>query len=105
MSLFNLFKKGKNNTEFKFNEPENTTVFTCKHITENNNPILLVTHDDDGYWQFLCGQEEHSEADAKVISLKEAVQIDNSLNDLFEMPKGYGAERTTQDENWKPFKL
>ncbi len=34
---------------------------TCVHVLERGAPILLVSHDDDGDWQFLC-KAEHSEA-------------------------------------------
>ncbi|WP_223266519.1 DUF2185 domain-containing protein [Gelidibacter gilvus] len=105
MSIFNLFGQGKNKTEFKFSDEENKAVFTCNHILDNKSPILYVEHDSDGDWQFLCGQNEHTEENAKIISLKQAVEIDKTLNELYEMPVGIGAERNEIGEKWKPFKL
>ena len=103
--MFNLFKNN-NKSNYKFKEPETTACFTCDHILNKQRPILYVSHDDeDGGWQFLCGHEEHSEENAKVISLKQATEIDESINYLYEMPLGYGAERTSVEDTWAPFKM
>ncbi len=102
--MFNLFKK-KQTTTFKFSESENTACFTCDHILSRERPILYASHDaEDGTWQFMCGQEDHTEANAKIISLKQAVEIDETINDLYEMPLGVGAERETKTSKWVPFR-
>ena len=80
-------------------------VFSCTHVTEGKQPILYVTHDGDGFWQFLCGQNDHTKENARVISLKTAVEFDTSLNELFEMPLKVGAERSKIGGKWKPFSL
>jgi hypothetical protein len=102
--MFNLFKK-KQTTAFKFTESENTACFTCDHILSRERPILYASHDaEDGTWQFMCGQEDHTETNAKIISLKQAVEIDETINDLYEMPLGVGAERETKTSKWIPFR-
>jgi hypothetical protein len=102
--MFNLFKK-KQTTTFKFTESENTACFTCDHILSRERPILYASHDaEDGTWQFMCGQEDHTETNAKIISLKQAVEIDETINDLYEMPLGVGAERETKTSKWIPFR-
>lgn len=106
MGMFNLFGQQKNNAQlFKFKEAENTACIVCRHVLSKQKPILYASHDADGDWQFLCGDENHTEEDAKVISLKQVTEIDQSVNDLFEMPLGVGAERKTAKDKWKPFKL
>lgn len=108
MSIFNLFGQGKkdeNKTEFKFSDAENKAVFTCNHVTDDKSPILYVEHDSEGDWQFLCGQNDHTEENAKIISLKQAVELDKSLNDLYKMPIGVGAERQEIGGKWNPFKI
>jgi hypothetical protein len=103
--MFNFFKD-KNKSTYKFKEPENTACFTCDHVLSKQRPILYASHDsEDGTWQFMCGQDDHTEANAKIISLKQATEIDPTINDLFEMPMGVGAERETIDTKWKPFKI
>jgi hypothetical protein len=102
--MFNFFKK-KSNTDFKFTEPENTACIVCDHVLNRHRPILYASHDsDDGSWQFLCGQDDHTPSNAKVISLKNATMIDPSINDLYEMPLGVGAERENIHAQWIPFR-
>lgn len=105
--MFNLFKKKNIQTsEYKFQDAENTVCFVCDHVLNKERPILNVTHDkEDGIWQFMCGQNDHDESNAKIISLKQATELDNTINDLYEMPLGVGAERESINEKWQPYKL
>lgn len=105
-SMFNLFgQKKATKPVFSFKEPENTACFTCSHVVDGHQPILYASHDADGDWQFLCGQDAHTEETAKVISLGEAVKLDGTLNELYEMPCNVGAERSSPNAKWKPFRL
>lgn len=90
--------------KFPFNEPENVAVFTCVHVLENGADICYVTHDeDDGAWQFLCGKS-HDESDARVVSLKNIVELDPSVGVLSNMPLGCGAARDGKASRWKGFR-
>jgi len=90
---------------FQFKESETTACFTCSHVINDKSQILYVTHDSDGTWQFLCGNDNHTENNAKIVSLKQIVEIDQSLNNLYEMPKGVGATRKSIDDTWSPFRI
>jgi len=105
--MFNLFKKTETpKSDFQFTEPENTACITCDHVLRKERPILRVQHDaDDGMWQFLCGHDNHDESNGKVISLKEITKIGNSINALYEMPLGCGADRETIIDNWKEYTI
>ncbi len=95
----------RNKTTFRFNEKENVACIVCNHVLNNERDILLVTHDlDDGQWGFLCGQDDHMINNYKIISLKEVLDIDKSINEIYDMPLGYGAERKSKNSSWKPFK-
>ncbi|MCU8075886.1 hypothetical protein [Shewanella sp. SM29] len=100
--LRKLFKKD----DYKFSDPKNTACIVCSHVLSLNAPILRVTHDENnGMWQFLCGAENHETDQAKIIALGEAASIDLSVNELYEMPLGVGAERESKNGQWQPFKL
>jgi len=94
----------ENKPEFKFKDSEDKEVFICKHILQENKPILYVVHDNDGDWQFLCGQKGHKEDNATIVPLGLVVEIDDSMNELSEMPIGIGAARKEVGEKWVPFK-
>ncbi|MBO0593664.1 hypothetical protein I2486_19875 [Cellulophaga sp. E16_2] len=91
--------------EFKFRDAKDKAVFTCNHVLKDGHPVLSVTHDSDGDWQFLCGKNSHTEEDAKIISLENAVALDPTVNQLFEMPVGVRAERKAIGEKWNPFRI
>jgi hypothetical protein len=102
--MFKFFPFSKK-TEFKFKKSERTACFTRNHVVNREQPILYVTRDyDDGAWQFLCGENDHDTTNAKVVSLLNIVEINSTVNDLFEMPLGYGAIRKTITDKWEPFK-
>ena len=98
-----LFKK---KTTFQFSDPENAACMTCCHVLDDRAPILYVSHDtDDGMWQFLCGADGHGSEHAKIITLLQAVELDPSVNALYEMPLGVCAERQTVNAEWKPYRM
>lgn len=73
--------------DFPFYDASNTATIICCHII------------DDGMWQFLCGST-HDTDEARLVSLKEAFNLDNSVGVLKDMPCGYYAERKTQNDTW-----
>jgi len=80
-------------SKYKFKEGKNTAFFTCIHVMTKSKPILFVSHNDDLSWEFLCGATGHLDDEIKIISLEEATEIDNSINELADMPEGAYAER------------
>jgi len=106
--MFNLFGQKKNEStknNYKFKDSENTGCIVCNHVLSKERPILYVAHDGEADWQFLCGQNDHTEENAKIISLKQVTELDQTINDLYEMPIKVGAERKTAKDKWQPFKL
>lgn len=86
--------------KFPFYDSLDTAAIICCHIMENHAPILYVSHDeDDGMWQFLCGETQEID-EAKVVSVKWVFDLDNTVGDLKDMPCGCYAERKTQDGDW-----
>jgi len=88
---------------WKFNESKNLAVFTTKSVVKNNKAILFVYHDkDDGDWQFHHDVEPKEE-DSMIIALSEIIEIDESINQLANLPLGWKAHRETKDSEWKLF--
>jgi hypothetical protein len=85
--------------KYCFSEAKNTMVITTKSIINNIKYISLVSHDDDGMWEFLDG-DDVDEEDAAIVSLFEIVKIDDSINDLCELPTGWIAYRECKDGKW-----
>ncbi|ANE46541.1 hypothetical protein SY83_09905 [Paenibacillus swuensis] len=73
---------------------------TSIKIMDSVSPILYVSHEeDDGMWQFLDGGEV-SEEDARILGLKEVIDIDPSLVQLANLPIGWIAWRETEHCQW-----
>lgn len=82
----NLFNK-----KVSFKDAPNTLCFTCCHILDKNHPIRYVSHDEDGEWQFLCG-ETHILEEARIVSLSEISRIDRNIVELSNLKCGECAE-------------
>ncbi|BFT72418.1 hypothetical protein [Paenibacillus sp. P36] len=83
-----------------FDDPENVAVITTNKIMNRERPILYVTHDeDDGMWQFL-DDGEVKEEEARIILLKQIINIDPSLIQLSDLPLGWVAWRDKRDCLW-----
>lgn len=87
------------NRKFPFADAPNTACFTCRHVLEEDKPILYVSHDEDGYWQFLCGGN-HTEEDARVVSLASILSIDETISDLAGLDYGEYAEAERDTSDW-----
>lgn len=87
--------------KYPFADSPNTACITCCHVLDEGLPILYVSHDeDDGMWQFLCGQS-HEINEAKIISLMSILEIDPTVSLLKDMPRGYYAVRENVLEYWE----
>ena len=72
-------------------------VFTTVYVIENNSPIVYVSHDMDGDWQFF-GPEENVEMDkSRVVLLGEIIDMDSSLKELLDLPMGTAAYRQSRE--------
>tara|TARA_R110000868_G_C10617470_1_gene741942 strand:- start:14 stop:718 length:705 start_codon:yes stop_codon:yes gene_type:complete len=87
------------NMNFKFREDKNLGVFTTKQFLDENKPIIRVTHDEDGDWQFLTENAELK--DAKIVHLEHLIEKDKTLNELFRLDYGESAERNFIGDNWR----
>lgn len=86
--------------EYKFLDDKNTIAITTKKIVSGQSDILLVSHDeDDGMWEFLDG-EDVCEENAVVVSMFEMSQIDESINELYDLPLGWIAYRENKTTEW-----
>ena len=87
--------------EWPFEDSPQTAVFTTKSITNREKDVMIVFHDEeDGAWQFFDG-EKVCKDNVMIISLKEMVDLDFSINYLAKMKTGYFAVRESIDSDWK----
>ncbi len=87
--------------QWPFDEPIDVGALTTVNIAEAGDPILLVTHDaDDGCWQILCGKTNDLE-DGLFVCLGCLFDLDPSLGELADLPKGWFAWRESNMSPWQ----
>jgi hypothetical protein len=79
----------------------NIGVFCCGHVHRQERPILLVTHETDGDWQFLCGGTDHHDPDDLFyLHLYHMLDADPTLHDVGDLHLGWEAERVDAASGW-----
>ncbi len=83
-----------------FHEGRNRAVFTTRQVLEEGRPVVFVSHDEEGDWQFLCGTTNETK-DGRIVALKNMVEKCPSLFDLVDLPLGWQAIRESPDRPWQ----
>ncbi len=79
------------NKKFPFSDAPNTMCFTCSHVLNDKEPVLYISHDEDGCWQFLCGRN-HTDDEARIVSLADMIKVDKSVANFVDLKRGEYAE-------------
>jgi hypothetical protein len=82
-----------------FTEAENTAVFACDHVIHGGRAILRVSHDEEGDWQFHCG-DSHADSAPLIICMGCIIERDPTLASVADLPSGWGADRETIGGEW-----
>lgn len=86
-----------------FREAKNAAVVTTTNVTNESHPILYVSHDEDGTWQFLCGPT-NDPGECLLVGLSEVFENHPSIDDLADLPTGWCAEREDVSSPWRRYK-
>jgi len=77
-----------------------TTSIQTTEVFERREPILLVSHDaGDGVWQ-LIGTTPGTSSNGRIGHLHHAIDEDQTLTDVLDLPPGHRATRTRVGEPW-----
>jgi hypothetical protein len=87
-----------------FEDPPDDRVYTTRFVLDKDYPILVVSHDPDGKWEFLCGTTDKPK-DAREILLGEVLDLDERIREVADLPVGWRAFRSAPDAPWmqQPF--
>jgi hypothetical protein len=89
--------------DFRFDLDRHTAVLVCTHFFDDGQPLVRVSHDSDGDWQFLCGAD-HSQCsaeEAKMVCLEHVVAREPSVNGLAGMCTSHSATRASPAAEWE----
>ena len=90
-------------SDWKFSDPPNLAVIVDAAVLEGKQWIAYVSHDaDDGGWQFHGPKsDDDTEHGASLVSLKNILEIDPTIQDLTGLELGYCAFRDSKEGGWQ----
>jgi hypothetical protein len=75
--------------------------YVCVHVFVGALPVLLVAHESDGAWSFVCGGVHPDSPESyRVVGVGHLLGRDPSLHDCADLPEGFEAERAAVGEPW-----
>ena len=83
-----------------FDDPVNHAAFTTRYVAHDNYPVLVISHDDNGDWQFLCGTTTETE-DAVLHCLGCMYERYPYIGEFADLPRGYLAWRDSEADPWQ----
>lgn len=84
--------------EWPFASPSNTTAFTNDRVAHEGHPVLLISHDEEGDWQLLCGSEDPGKC--LIVCLGCAFERDRTVGLVADLPVGWKAWRDSVNDPW-----
>lgn len=84
----------------RFQIPMDTSVFLCSHVFDEEQPVLYVSHDGDGDWQFVCG-DSHDDSEPKLVCIEHVLERDSTLHEVANLKCNHTAERETVGADWQ----
>ncbi len=83
-----------------FDQTPLTAAITTRQVIERKKDIRVVLHhSDDHSWAFLRGTTDQGK-DGRVIAMKEALEIDESIAAVADLPPGWKAWRESRTAEW-----
>jgi hypothetical protein len=96
-----MAKRGVKKRKFR----DDFGVFVCPHVLAGAT-VLKVVRDQEGDWQFSCGDEAADEGvDLQLVAVGDLIANDISLADSVELGLGQGIERSAHYKEWDAFEI
>lgn len=93
----------KMTTAWNFSDAPNTACFTTTEVL-NGAPVVHVSHDYEGDWQFCGAPGATVSSSVKIVSLPYMIGADDLLARLYDLPYGWSAQWNAGAGNWERFK-
>jgi hypothetical protein len=73
---------------------------SSRYVMEKISPIIYATVHEDGVWEFW-GKEIIDESEILVVTIKQVLDIDPSIEGILQIETGIAAVRNTPKEPWQ----
>ena len=84
--------------DWPFEAPTNAVAYTNQRVLREDYLVLLVSHDNDGDWQFLCGSDDPGAC--LIVCLACAFERDRTVGLVADLPVGWQAWRESVNDHW-----
>jgi len=86
---------------WRFEDPEDTVVFTTHYVLDLGHPIVRVVRDcDEGAWQ-VHASAGTTDAEPRLVALSEIAEMDATFLELADLPRGWVATRQGPGDPWR----
>ena len=86
--------------EWPFDASMNATAYSTKNIVKNGYPVLTIAHDNEGDWQFLCGETGNPQ-DISIGCFGCIFELHPWIAEFSDLPLGWIAWRDDESEPWQ----
>ncbi len=86
--------------DWPFTDAISTGSFTTDGVLHRSLPIVHVSHDEDGDWQFLC-DTPNEDRECLLVCLGCMLERDQSLALVADLPQGWIAWRDSAGSPWQ----
>jgi len=83
-----------------YSENLNLAVFTTTYVMIKKSPIVYISHDFEGDWQFLSAETVPT-TEAMLVALGEIIEFDPTVIEVLNMPLNHGAFRKDKNSGWR----
>ncbi len=74
----------------------------CAHVFSCERPVLFVYREEDGFWTFTCGGNDHEDRrDVLPVCHDCALDEHGLRSTIGDLPPGFEASRDSVDANWE----
>ena len=87
-------------SEWPFPDPDDSSAYTSSKVLHDKHPILMVSRDQEGDWQFLHGAVGEDDK-CHLICLGCAYGWDRTVGQVADLPLGWQAIRSSVNEPWE----
>lgn len=90
--------------DYKFKEPKSANCLVCFCVQAKERQILTVCNNKQkSIWEFYCDKKTHDKWSFTLASMEQVTHWDKTVNELFDLPPGYFAERKYVGGTWQKF--
>lgn len=90
--------------KWPFDVSVNSPAYSTINVVSNGSPILTITHDLEGDWQFLCGETVDTQ-DMSIICFGCLYELHPWIGNFSDLPLGWIMWRDEESAAWQKEKI